>query len=82
MTQKLPPYFEKYFEQKFGEINQNFVDLKSHVNDEIQMIRIAIQALEKKTGQLFFISLILFFLLLIHDILKVSIFDLIFRLFA
>ena len=27
MTQKFPPYFEKYFEQKFDEVNENITTL-------------------------------------------------------
>ena len=27
MTNKLPPYFEKYFEQKFDEVNENITTL-------------------------------------------------------
>ena len=32
---KLPAYFEKYFEQKFGEIQAQIAELKNHVNDEL-----------------------------------------------
>lgn len=39
MTNKLPAYFEKYFEQKFGELNQRIDDLKSHVNDEVMELK-------------------------------------------
>jgi len=80
-NQKLPPYFEKYFEQKFGEININFGELKSHVNDEIQLIRVAIEKLEKKTSQNFWALVVLFVLLLIHDIMKLSLFDIFLKLF-
>ena len=81
-NQKLPPYFEKYFEQKFGEININFGELKSHVNDEIQLIRVAIEKLEKKTSQNFWALVVLFVLLLIHDIMKVSLLDIFLKLFS
>jgi hypothetical protein len=28
---KLPPYFEKYFEQKFGEVNQNIAEIQKAI---------------------------------------------------
>lgn len=39
MTQKLPAYFEKYFENKFGEVHQKIDDLKAHVNDEVEELK-------------------------------------------
>ena len=36
---KLPAYFEKYFEGKFGDIDESIKELKLHVNDEIQLLR-------------------------------------------
>jgi hypothetical protein len=39
MTNKLPAYFEKYFEQKFSDISDQITELKSHVNDEIADLR-------------------------------------------
>lgn len=35
MPNKIPPYFEKYFEQKFADIAAQISDLKLHVNDEL-----------------------------------------------
>jgi hypothetical protein len=38
MTQKFPPYFEKYFEGKFDEVNQNIEEIKKVV--EANSVRI------------------------------------------
>jgi hypothetical protein len=32
MTQKLPAYFEKYFEQKFSEVNDRLDDMTTSLN--------------------------------------------------
>lgn len=39
ISSKLPPYFERYFEQKFGEVYSQIGELKLHVNDEIAEIK-------------------------------------------
>ena len=82
MTNKIPPYLEKYLDEKFENLIKSIVELKSHVNDEIQLIRVAIEKLEKKTTQLTFAIIISFVLLLFHDVMKVSIFEVILKLFS
>ena len=92
MTNKLPAYFENYLEEKFSTLSEKLDEqsrdlggrmdkLKSHVNDEIQIIRQTIQKLEKMINRLYWISALLFVLLLIHDLTNASIFDVILKIF-
>ena len=92
MTNKLPAYFENYLEEKFSTLSEKLDEqsrdlggrmdnLKSHVNDEIQIIRVTIQELKKMVNRLYFIVSILFVLLLIHDLTDASIFDVILKIF-
>ena len=92
MTNKLPAYFENYLEEKFSTLSEKLDEqsrdlggrmdkLKSHVNDEIQIIRVTIQELKKMVNRLYFIVSILFVLLLIHDLTNASIFDVILKIF-
>lgn len=92
MTNKLPVYFENYLEEKFSTLSEKLDEqsrdlggrmdkLKSHVNDEIQIIRQTIQKLEKMINRLYWISAILFVLLLIHDLTRVSILDMFLQIF-
>jgi len=92
MTNKLPAYFENYLEEKFSTLSEKLDEqsrdlggrmdkLKSHVNDEIQIIRQTIQKLEKMINRLYWISALLFVLLLIHDLTDASIFDVILKIF-
>lgn len=92
MTNKLPAYFENYLEEKFSTLSEKLDEqsrdlggrmdkLKSHVNDEIQIIRQTIQKLEKMINRLYWISAILFVLLLIHDLTRVSILDMFLQIF-
>ena len=90
---KLPAYFEKFMTEKFDvvnakieenkkEITNDISDLKLHVNDEIKLIRVAIEKLEKKTTTLTWGLAVVFLILLVHDTIKISIFDVILRLFG
>ena len=92
MTNKLPAYFENYLEEKFSTLSEKLDEqsrdlggrmdkLKSHVNDEIQIIRQTIQKLEKMINRLYWISALLFVLLLIHDLTNASIFDVMLKIF-
>lgn len=74
MTNKLPAYFEKYFEQKFSDISEQIDELKKHVNDEIL-------ELKKQVVRQSWVIAFLFVLLLIHDLTKINIIDLIRQLF-
>jgi hypothetical protein len=92
MTNKLPAYFENYLEEKFSTLSEKLDEqsrdlggrmdkLKSHVNDEIQIIRQTIQKLEKMINRLYWISALLFVLLLIHDLTNASILDVMLKIF-
>ena len=93
MTNKLPAYFENYLEEKFSTLSEKLDEqskdlggrmdtLKSHVNDEIEIIRRTIQKLEKMVNRLYWITALLFVLLLIHDLTDASIFDIILKIFV
>lgn len=73
MNNKLPAYFEKYFEQKFGEVAKDFADLKSHVNDEMQLLRQAIQELKTNQFRLVMFTGVVAFLFVFHDFLQGSV---------
>ena len=66
MTTKLPAYFEKYFEQKFSEVDISIKELKGHVNDEIKMLADEVKAFRKQIV-LIWILLIVFVLLHVED---------------
>lgn len=89
---KLPAYFENYLEEKFSTLNDKLDEqsqdlgkrmdgLKSHVNDEIQIIRVTIQKLEKMLNRLYWITALLFVLLLIHDVTRVNLLEVILKVF-
>lgn len=92
MTNKLPAYFENYLEEKFESIGEKLDkqscdlggrmdSLKNHVNDEIEIIRHSMQKLEKMVNRLYWITALLFILLLIHDLVDTSIFEIILKIF-
>jgi hypothetical protein len=60
---KLPAYFEKYFEGKFGGVDISISELKTHVNDEIKLISEEMKSFRK---QLIVIWISLVVLLLLH----------------
>lgn len=60
---KLPAYFEKYFEQKFREVDVSIKELKGHVNDEIKMLADEVKAFRK---QIIIIWALLFIMVLLH----------------
>jgi|PlaIllAssembly_1097288.scaffolds.fasta_scaffold416405_2 hypothetical protein len=60
---KLPAYFEKYFEGKFSEVDDSIGELKIHVNDEIKLLHNEIIAFKR---QMMAIWIMVIILLLLH----------------
>jgi len=58
-SNKLPPYFERYFEQKFGEVNSRIEELKLHVNDELQDLKQMVKANQNNIIKLWIAVIIL-----------------------
>lgn len=59
MTTKLPAYFEKYFENKFGEVQSQIAELKLHVNDELADLKEIAKTNQRNIIKLWVIVLIL-----------------------
>ena len=81
MPNKLPAYFEKYFDQKFEEINDRFSELKLHVNDEIEIMRITLQKVEKQLDRNGWLIAFMFVILLVHDVSDINLFEIVKSLF-
>ena len=58
-THKLPLYAEKYFDQKFCELNSRIDDLKLHVNDELKELRELVEHNQKNIYRIWFAILAL-----------------------
>lgn len=54
-TNKLPAYFEKYFEQKFDDIREQIAELKIHVNDELMDLKDIAKCNQKNIQKLYLI---------------------------
>lgn len=62
---KLPVYFEKYLEQKFGEVREQIVELKTHVNDELMDLKNIARCNQRNIQRLYIISFIIIAYLLL-----------------
>ena len=59
---KLPAYFEKYFEGKFGDVDSSIRELKLHVNDEIKLLRTEMTQFRKQMIGMWVLIIILLIL--------------------
>lgn len=67
-SSKLPPYFERYFENKFGEVQSQIAELKSHVNDELIDLKEIARTNQKNIQKLYLIcfALIAYLILVVE----------------
>lgn len=64
-SNKLPAYFEKYLEQKFGEVREQIAELKTHVNDELMDLKNIARCNQRNIQRLYIISFIIIAYLLL-----------------
>ena len=67
MTNKLPAYFEKYFEQKFADISNQIDELKQHVNDEQAKLKNILELHEASFKKIYWILAVIAFAFLLHE---------------
>lgn len=60
---KLPVYFEKFLNDKFEDVSDSISELKTHVNDEIKLLREEMKVFRR---QMIAIWILLFILLILH----------------
>ena len=49
MNSELPSYFEKYFEEKFGNFEKNFRELNEKIDDKIGTMQLEIHEIKRDT---------------------------------
>lgn len=81
MTNKLPAYFEKYFEQKFTDISDQINELKRHVNDEQEKLKRMLDAHEASIKRLYVILAFIAVGFLLHEAYPGQLFGLLKSLF-
>lgn len=67
MTTKLPTYFEKYFETKFGEVYTQISELKLHVNDEILEMKKILASHDASLKRIYVIAGVIAVAFVIHE---------------
>lgn len=64
---KLPSYFEKYLDQRFGEVREQIQELKEHVNDEQAKLKKMLENHEASIKRLYIILAIIAISFLFHE---------------